>query len=126
MTSVPSLLSVPAVRFNVRIALIAALAVLTAQSCRCAVADNGGGAMEAVVASTAQPLSYNERYNEIVKPSFVQQIDAELPKEGKFFDDFDCKWRLSIKPITDALQLRFIIYHQLNFYRTDRTDYNIA
>lgn len=41
-------------------------------------------------AATAE-LSYNERYNEIVKPSFIETINKELPKEGKFFDDFDCK-----------------------------------
>lgn len=39
----------------------------------------------------ATELSYNERYNEIVKPSFIETINKQLPKEGKFFDDFDCK-----------------------------------
>lgn len=49
------------------------------------------GRCDTDLAATATELSYNERYNEIVKPSFIETINKQLPKEGKFFDDFDCK-----------------------------------
>lgn len=35
--------------------------------------------------------SYNDKYNEVVQSSFIETIDSQLPKEGKFFDDFNRK-----------------------------------
>lgn len=40
---------------------------------------------------TQMTISYNDRYNEVVKSSVVSNINEHLPKEAKFFDDFDCK-----------------------------------
>lgn len=38
--------------------------------------------------------NYNDQYNEIINPNILQQINKDLPKQGKFFDDFDfdCKY----------------------------------
>lgn len=42
--------------------------------------------------TTDVPSSYNDKYNEVVPSTFIETINKELPKEGKFFDDFNvCK-----------------------------------
>ncbi len=46
-------------------------------------------------------VNYNSQYNEIVKNSSLPNIiEEELPKESKFFDEFnDCKYNLVSKVI---------------------------
>ena len=48
-------------------------------------------------------LNYNSVYNNVVTPELKDAISKNLPKETKFFDEFDCKYKIVIIKSPESL-----------------------